>query len=238
MDKLTEKLNELNTRISELENQIAEAEREALKNIEPLNAELARVKKDKREYGLKSDFESVQACVRKENNLKFKISAQWNRSSMLKDELTVLKGKKGDLQSQIQLEKDKIRRNEEIKSQMDRVIECYRKTRDLKKSAVESKIQPSSVEQWLEWGKNKFNDTYAYFYNSIVEIDNNFRDMQTAKLKKQMDGVVEAYRKTDSLEEASKLAGVSYDTVCYWYEWGSRGFGEENTYFFKKIDGI
>ena len=121
---------------------------------------------------------------------------------------------------------------------MDRVLECYRKTQDLKKSAVESKIQPSSVEQWLEWGKNKFNDTYAYFYNSIVEIDSHFRDMQKAKLKKQMDGVVEAYRKTDSLEEASKLAGVSYDTVCYWYEWGSRGFGEENTYFFKKIDGI
>ncbi len=238
MNELTEKLDDLNSAISQLKNEIAEAEREALINIEPLNAELAGVKKEKREYGLKSDFESVQSCIRKENNLKFKISAQWNRSSMLKDELTVLKGKREDVKSQIRLEKDKIKRHNEIKSQMDRVIECYRKTRDLKKSAVESKIQPSSVEQWLEWGKNNFNDTYAYFYNSIVEIDSHFRDMQKAKLKKQMDGVVEAYRKTDSLEEASKLAGVSYDTVCYWYEWGSRGFGEENTYFFKKIDGI
>lgn len=67
---------------------------------------------------------------------------------MLKDELTVLKGKREDVKSQIQLEKDKIKRNNEIKSQMDRVIECYRNTRDLKKSAVESKIQPSSVEQF------------------------------------------------------------------------------------------
>lgn len=49
-----------------------------------------------------------------------------------------------------------------------------------------------------------------------------------------MDDVVDAYRKTDSLKEASRMAGVSYDTVMYWYEWGSRGFGSENTYFFKK----
>ena len=53
-----------------------------------------------------------------------------------------------------------------------------------------------------------------------------------------MDNVIEAYKKTNSLKEASKRANVSYDTVQYWYEWGFKGFGKENTYFFKKIDNI
>ncbi len=51
-----------------------------------------------------------------------------------------------------------------------------------------------------------------------------------------MDNVIEAYKKTNSLKEASKMVNVSYDTVKYWYVWGSRGFGEENTYFFKNLE--
>ena len=53
-----------------------------------------------------------------------------------------------------------------------------------------------------------------------------------------MDSVIEAYKNTNSLKEASKISNVSYDTVQYWYEWGSKGFGSENTYFFKYISNI
>lgn len=45
MNELTEKLDDLNSAISQLKNEITEAEREALINIEPLNAELAGVKR-------------------------------------------------------------------------------------------------------------------------------------------------------------------------------------------------
>ena len=76
------------------------------------------------------------------------------------------------------------------------------------------------------YGKNNFNETYFYFYNQIIEIDIYFKDLEAEKLKKQMDAVIEFYKKTNSLKEASKFAGVSYDTVKYWYEWRSRGFGE------------
>ena len=52
-----------------------------------------------------------------------------------------------------------------------------------------------------------------------------------------MSEIVDAYLKTHSLKEASKIANVSYDTVEYWYKWGSMGFGEENIYFYKKLKG-
>ena len=32
------------------------------------------------------------------------------------------------------------------------------------------------------------------------------------------------------------MTNVSYDTVQYWYEWGSRGFGKENVYFYKNLN--
>ena len=50
-----------------------------------------------------------------------------------------------------------------------------------------------------------------------------------------MDKVIENYKNTESLEQASKMANVRYDTVKYWYEWGKNGFGEENSYFYKEI---
>ena len=57
-------------------------------------------------------------------------------------------------------------------------------------------------------------------------------------LLNQMDRVIENYKHTKSLEQASKMANVSYDTVKYWYEWGRDGFGEENSYFYKEISKI
>ena len=142
------------------------------------------------------------------------------------------------MENSIQLKRDQIRRNEEISAQINLVLANYRKTQNLKQAAIDSKIDPEHVEQWLEWGKNDFNETYAYFYSQILEIDDYFKGLEAQKLKDQMDSVVEAYKKTNSLKEASRIAGVSYDTVEYWYDWGSRGFGEENAYFYRKIKSI
>ncbi len=235
MDKLKQELNDLNNSIRELENRIQEAKEEAEDNIKPLKIELDQVKQDKRNYASKNDFESVQNCRRKESNLKFKIDAQWNKYSLLKGDLFKLNQQKTDLEKQIKLEEDKIKRNNEIKARMEQVLNNYRKTQNLKEAAVSSNISHDYVEQWYEWGKGDFNETYSYFYTKITEIDNQLNDKKVQKLKKQMDDVIEAYRKTDSLKEASKIADVSHDTVQYWYEWGSKGFGEENAYFFKKI---
>lgn len=236
MDDLKEELNSLNNSIDDLENRIEKARTEAEANVKPLNEELSQIKEDKRTYALKNDFDSIQDCRRREDNLKFKISAQWNQYTILKNELVELNKQKRELESQIKLEEDKIKRKNEILAQMDMVLDNYRKTQSLRQAAVDSKISPDHVEQWFDWGKNDFNETYSYFYTQIIEIDSHFKDMEAQKLKDDMDRVISAYRKTGSLEEASRIADVSYDTVMYWYEWGSRGFGEENVYFFKKLD--
>ncbi|MDO5859876.1 hypothetical protein [Methanobrevibacter sp.] len=236
MEKLQSDMDRLNYEIQDLEDQIRNAEEEAEANIQPLNDELAQVMEDKRRFASKGDFESVQSCIARESNLKFRISAQWNECSILKDKLNRLKKKRQDLEYQINLKKDQIKRNNEILAQMDKVLENYAKTQNLKQAAIDSGIDPNHVEQWHEWGKKNFNETYAYFYTRICEIDNDLKRQETERLKSTMDSVVEAYRKTNSLKEASEIAGVSYDTVMYLYEWGSRGFGSENTYFFRKLD--
>ena len=79
----------------------------------------------------------MENCRRRENNLKFKISAQWNRCSLLKEELSKMKKQRGDLESQIKLERDKIKRNDEIKSRMDIVLANYEKSRNLTQAAVQ-----------------------------------------------------------------------------------------------------
>ena len=236
MEKLKQNLNDLNNSISELKSQIREAKIEAEVNVKQLTNELSQVRQDKKEFAIKNDFDSVQNCRRRENNLKFKIDAQWNNYSLLNSELSKLNKEKIALEKQIKLEEDKIKRNNEIMSQIDEVLNNYKKSQNLKQAAIDSNISPNHVEQWFEWGKNGFNETYSYFYTQIIEIDNYFKDLEAQKLKKQMDSVIEAYMKTNSLEKASKIADVSYDTVQYWYEWGSKGFGRENTYFFKKLE--
>ena len=238
MDNLENDLNELNIEISELEKQISEAEKRAEDNVEPLRQELSQVKRDKTLYASKNDFDSVSDCIRREENLKFKINAQWNEASQLKDDLFKIKSRRNDLEYKLQLERDKIRRNNQVIVQMDIVIENYRKSQSLKQAAIEANISPDTVEQWHEWGKNTFNETSTYFYNKIIEIDNEFKEREARELKDQMDRVIEAYRKTKSLEKSSKMAKVSHDTVMYWHEWGYRGFGEENTYFYRKIREI
>lgn len=235
MDKLKQDLKNLNNHIRDLENQIQQEKQKAESNIKPLGIELSQIKEDKRNFAAKNDFDSVQACNRKEENIKFKINAQWNEYSILKNELSKLNKQREDLEKQIKLKQDKIKRNNEILAKMDEVLNNYKKSQNLRHAAIDSKINPDNVEQWFEWGKNDFNETYSYFYSKIIEINNYFKDLEAQKLKKQMDDVIEAYRKTNSLNEASKIADVSYGNVKYWYEWGSRGFGNENTYFFKKI---
>ena len=235
MGSLIQNLDDLNIKIRDLESEIRIAEREAENNIKPLKAELDKLKDDKRSFASKNDFDSVQDCRRREDNLKFRIDAQWNRYSILKNELSQLKKQKNDLEDKIKLEEDKIKRNNEIRLKMDVVLDNYQKSQNLKQAAIDSNINPNTVEQWHEWGKNSYSDTYSYFSNRIAEIDNHFRDLKSQELKKQMDCVAEAYEKTHSLKDAARVAKVNPDTVEYWYEWGSRGFGEENTYFFKKI---
>ena len=238
MDNLKWNLDELNESIMDLESQIAEAEAEAQDNIMPLESELEQVRIDKRSFASKNDFESVQDCNRRESNLKFRINAQWNKCSVLKDNLFKLKRERKILEDKIKLEKDKIKRNKQIKAQMILVLKNYKKTKNLETAAIDSHINPDHVWQWLEWGRNDFNETYAYFYEEVQKMKAYFKAVKIKKLYKQMDEVIEAYRKTGSLERASEMANVRYDTVMYWYEWGSRGFGEENSYFFRKIDEL
>ena len=253
MDKLKQELDDLNKSISDLENQIEEAKIEAENNIKPLNDELSKVKPDKEEFVLKNDFDSFQVCKRKENYLKFKIDEQWNKYVILTDELYKLKTEKYylekqitdleldlekqklDLEKQKKLEEEKIKRIDEMLSQMDDVLNNYKRTHNLKQAAIDSNINPYTVEHWFNGGKHNFNEYYSNFYNQIIEIDNYFKDLETKKLLKQMDDVIVAYKKTSSLKEASKIANVSYDTVQYWYEWGSKGFGNENAYFYKRL---
>lgn len=238
MEKLIRELDELNSSIRELQEKIEDARLEAERNIKPLTDELDEIRQDKRKFASKNDHESIQSCRRREENIKFKINAQWNHHSILKNDLVKLNNKKHELENSIQLKRDQIRRNEEISAQINLVLTNYKKSQNLKQAAVDSKIDPEHVEQWFEWGKNDFNETYAYFYSQILEIDDYFKGLEAQKLKDQMDSVVEAYKKTNSLKEASRIAGVSYDTVEYWYDWGSRGFGEENAYFYRKIKSI
>ena len=235
MDKLKQDLFNINNKISDLETQIEEEKINAEINIQPLKIQLNQIKEDKTRFASKNDFESVHTCRRKEENLKFKITAQWNKYSILKDKLTSLNNEKHDLQQQIKLKEDEIRRTNDILSQMNTVLDNYKKTQSLKQAAIDSKISPEHVDQWYEWGKNSFNETSTYFYSKFTEIDNNFKEQESLKLKKQMDSVIEAYKKTNSLKEASRIANVSFDTVQYWYDWGSKGFGEENTYFYRKL---
>ena len=202
MDNLENDLNELNIEISELEKQISEAEKRAEDNVEPLRQELSQVKRDKTLYASKNDFDSVSDCIRREENLKFKINAQWNEASQLKDDLFKLNSRKKDREYKLQLERDKIRRNKQVIGQMDIVLENYQKSQSLKQAASEANISPDTVEQWHEWGKNTFNETSTYFYNKIIEIDNEFKEREARELKDQMDRLIEAYRKTKSLEKS------------------------------------
>ena len=235
MKELKDKLNEINNEISQLNDEIKKAESEAEQNIAPLESELSKIREDKRKSAMKNDLESVQQLKSKEANLKFKISAQWNKSNMLKEDLTRLLTKKDEVIAQIKLKEDRIKRDEKITKQMDEVLDHYRNTRSLKEAALSANIRFETVGQWIEWGKNKYNKTGVYFFNEVNAIDDYFKKQDVLKLKNEMDSVIEAYKKSKSLKEACRSAGVSYDTAQYWFSWGRNGFGEENKYFYREI---
>ena len=235
MNQLTERLRQLNNEISKLEDEIKKAEYEAEQNIAPLESELSQIRQDKRKSAMKNDFEHVEQLKSKEANLKFKISAQHNRSNMLKEDLTKLSAKKDELLFQIKLEEDRIKRDEKITKQMNDVLGHYRNTRSLKEAALSAGIHFETVEQWMDWGKNTYNKTSVYFFNKVNEIDDDFKKQDALKLKTEMDSVIREYKKSKSLKEACRSAGVSYDTAQYWFSWGRNGFGEENKYFYREI---
>ena len=153
----------------------------------------------------------------------------WKKSDWLK--WMKLKGKKH--------EEEILKRNLEIRSQMDAVIENYKSSFSLKESSQKTNIGFDLVLTWFNWGKNGFDENSKYFYDEIKRIDDeNKKLFEKENVINQMDRVIENYKKTESLEQASKMADVSYDTVKYWYEWGRNGFGEENSYFYKEISKI
>lgn len=119
---------------------------------------------------------------------------------------------------------------------MDLIISNYEKSQNLKDAAIASSVNPDQAEQWLEWGKNDYDESYSYFFKEIQKIDAHQKDLEREKTRKQMDRVIEIYRKTESLKKAAKVARVNYGTVQYWYDWGRRGFGEDNVYFYKNIE--
>jgi len=237
MEHLIEELEEVIIKIDNLEEEIEIAKAKAHSNIEPLKNELSRLKEVKRRYASKNDPDSVRDCIRKEDNLKFKINAQRNEYLILTDELFRLNTQKDDLEYKIKLENDKIKRKNQLREKLDLIITNYEKSQNLKDAAIEANVNPDQAEQWLEWGKNNFEETYYYFYNEIQKIDNHQKGLEREKTRKQMDRVIEIYRKTESLKKAAKVARVNYDTVQYWYDWGRMGFGEDNVYFYKSIEG-
>lgn len=238
MLELKNQLNKLNEEINLLENNIEKAKIEAEENIKLINTQILEIKENKRKYALKNDFESVQQSNSKIENLKFKINAQWNKYSLLNEELNNLKKQKNNLLNEIKLKEDKNRRNNQIRNQMDKVLTEYKKTHELKKAAIDSNISYETVQHWFDWGKNNYNQTTTYFYNQIREIDDYFKQQEKLKLRKEMDQVIEAYKKTHSLKEASADAGVSYNTVKYWFDWGKNKFGDDNYYFYTEISKI
>ena len=75
MDNLKHDLDNLNADIKDLKSEIEKAESEAQNNVKPLQDELLQIKEDKRIFASKNDFESVQNCRMREDNIKFNISA-------------------------------------------------------------------------------------------------------------------------------------------------------------------
>ena len=85
MEELTKELEEFLIKINDLEDEIEIAKAKAHSNIEPLKNELSRLKEVKRRYASKNNPDSVRDCIRKEDNLKFKINALRNEYLILTD---------------------------------------------------------------------------------------------------------------------------------------------------------
>lgn len=245
-----QKIEEIDRKIEILEKESISLKESTETNVQPLMIQLDSVRNDIRKYGFKNDIASINQSKRKEFEILSKIDHEWKDYRDLNEKISILKRYKNELLEEIRLaevdeakrkkhEEEILKRNLEIRSQMDAVIENYKSSFSLKESSQKTNIGFDLVLTWFNWGKNGFDENSKYFYDEIKRIDDeNKKLFEKENVINQMDRVIENYKKTESLEQASKMADVSYDTVKYWYEWGRNGFGEENSYFYKEISKI
>lgn len=245
-----QKIEEIDRKIEILEKESISLKESTETNVQPLMIQLDSVRNDIRKYGFKNDIASINQSKRKEFEILSKIDHEWKDYRDLNEKISILKRYKNELLEEIRLaevdeakrkkhEEEILKRNLEIRSQMDAVIENYKSSFSLKESSQKTNIGFDLVLTWFNWGKNGFDENSKYFYDEIKRIDDeNKKLFEKENVINQMDRVIENYKKTESLEQASKMANVSYDTVKYWYEWGRNGFGEENSYFYKEISKI
>ena len=245
-----QKIEEIDRKIEILEKESISLKESTETNVQPLMIQLDSVRNDIRKYGFKNDIASINQSKRKEFEILSKIDHEWKDYRDLNEKISILKRYKNELLEEIRLaevdeakrkkhEEEILKRNLEIRSQMDAVIENYKSSFSLKESSQKANISFDLVLTWFNWGKNGFDENSKYFYDEIKRIDDeNKKLFEKENVINQMDRVIENYKKTESLEQASKMADVSYDTVKYWYEWGRNGFGEENSYFYKELSKI
>lgn len=245
-----QKIEEIDRKIEILEKESISLKESTETNVQPLMIQLDSVRNDIRKYGFKNDIASINQSKRKEFEILSKIDHEWKDYRDLNEKISILKRYKNELLEEIRLaevdeakrkkhEEEILKRNLEIRSLMDAVIENYKSSFSLKESSQKTNIGFDLVLTWFNWGKNGFDENSKYFYDEIKRIDDeNKKLFEKENVINQMDRVIENYKKTESLEQASKMADVSYDTVKYWYEWGRNGFGEENSYFYKEISKI
>ena len=213
-------------------------------------SQLDSIRADIKKYGFKNDIASINKSKRREFEILSQINLEWKDYRDLNEKIPILKRSKNNLLEEIRLaeadeaqrkrrEEEILKRNLEIRSQMDAVIENYKSSFSLKESSQKANISFDLVLTWFNWGKNGFDENSKYFYDEIKRIDDeNKKLFEKESIINQMDKVIENYKNTESLEQASKMANVSYDTVKYWYEWGKNGFGEENSYFYNELSKI
>ena len=244
-------------KIKEIDNEIEILEKESISlkestesKVQPWMGQLDSVRADIKKYGFKNDIPSINKSKRREFEILSQINLEWKDYRDLNEKISILKRSKNNLLEEIRLaeadeaqrkrrEEEILKRNLEIRSQMDAVIENYKSSFSLKESSQKANISFDLVLTWFNWGKNGFDENSKYFYDEIKRIDDeNKKLFEKESIINQMDKVIENYKNTESLEQASKMANVSYDTVKYWYEWGKNGFGEENSYFYKDLSKI
>ena len=245
-----QKIEEIDRKIEILEKESISLKESSETNVQPLMIQLDSVRNDIRKYGFKYDIASINQSKRKEFEILSKIDHEWKDYRDLNEKISILKRSKNNLLEEIRLaeadeaqrkrrEEEILKRNLEIRSQMDAVIENYKSSFSLKESSQKANISFDLVLTWFNWGKNGFDENSKYFYDEIKRIDDeNKKLFEKESIINQMDKVIENYKNTESLEQASKMAIVCYDTVKYWYEWGKNGFGEENSYFYNVLSKI
>lgn len=250
MSEKKQKIEEIDREIEILEKESDSLKEITESKVQPLMSQLDSVREDIKKYGFKNDILSINKSKRKEFKILSQINQEWKDYRDLNEKISLLKRSKNSLLEEIRLaeadeaqrkkhEEEILKRNLEIKSQMDAVLENYKNSLSLKESSQKANISFDLVLTWFNWGKNRFDDNSKYFYDEIKRIDDETKKLfEKESAINQMDRVIENYKTTKSLEQASKMAEISYDTVKYWYEWGKNGFGEENSYFYKEISKI